>query len=207
MIISWYGQFCFKIQTGEKVVLIDPYSPRNAGLRGPNYKATILVLTNPEEIKIAQKDSKDECFLISGPGEYESKNIFVYGTDAGEDKKPLTIYQIIVDNIRIGVLGEINKTLTDGQLEKLDGIDVLLIPIGGKGMIDAEKAVKIVHQIEPKITIPCCYKIKGLKVSLDPLDNFLKEAGAKNPETMEKLSLHKKDLEQIENKIIILEPK
>ncbi len=207
MYITWYGQSCFKLQSGEKVILIDPHSPRQAGLRGPNFKATILVLTNPEDKKLAEKDLKKECFLIDGPGEYEIKDIFIYGISLFDKNKRLTIYQIEFDGIKFGILGEINTLLTDGQLEKLNGIDVLFIPVGGKNVIGAEKAIEMINQISPKIVIPCNYKVKGIKVALEPAQKFLREMGIKKRESLEKLSLRKKDLSEEETRIVILEPK
>jgi len=37
MVISFYGEGCFKIQSGEAVVLIDPPSPQS-GLTAPRFK-------------------------------------------------------------------------------------------------------------------------------------------------------------------------
>lgn len=205
MIITWYGQSCFKLQNSQQVVLIDPYSPRKYGLRGPNFKADIVILTNHEDKKIIQKNLKQECFLISSPGEYEVRNIFVYGIRFTSKRKDLIIYQFEMDDIRFGVLGEIDSLLNNEIIEKLDGIDVLFIPIGGKDMIDSKKAVEIINSLEPKIAIPCCFKITGLKTNLFSLNDFLKEMGIKNIEKLNKLLLHKKNLPSEETKIVVLE--
>ena len=59
MNITWYGQSCFRLQSTQQNVLVDPYSPRQVGLRGPNFKATLTILTNPEDEKAIKKDSKE----------------------------------------------------------------------------------------------------------------------------------------------------
>jgi len=206
MNITWYGQSCFRIQNTQQNVLIDPYSPRQAGLRGPNFKSTITILTNPEDKKAIEKDSK-ESFLITSPGEYEISGSFVYGTSFIRKDKKLTIYQVEMDNIRFGILGEINSSLTSEELENLDGIDVLFVPIGGGAMIGPEKAVETINSIEPRIIIPCCYQIPKIKIKLGSLEKFLGEMGVKKVEKLPKLNLRKNDLSSEETKIVVLEPR
>lgn len=210
MKISWYGQSCFKIQNNDEDILINPYNPRRIGLRGPNFKATVLILTNPEDEERARKDFK-EGFIISQAGEYETRGIFVYGTSVFRKGKRTNIYQVEIDGVRYGILGEIDTVLKSEELEGLDGIDVLFIPVGGKSVINAEKAVEIINEIEPKIIIPCCYKSANwqikIKLDFDPIEKFLKEIGIKRVERVALLSLNKKDIETEETKVIILEPK
>jgi len=206
MNITWYGQSCFRIQNTQQNVLIDPYSPRKAGLRGPNFNSTITILTNPEDKETIKKDSK-ESFLITSPGEYEISSIFVYGTSFIRKDKKLTIYQVEMDNIRFGILGEINAPLASEELESLDGIDVLFVPIGGGTMIGPEKAVETINSIEPRIVIPCCYQIPKIKIKLGSLEKFLSEIGSKKAEKLPKLNLRKNDLASEETKIVVLEPR
>ena len=206
MNITWYGQSCFRLQNIQQNVLVDPYSPRKVGLRGPNFKSTLTILTDSEDEKAIKKDSK-ESFLIAGPGEYEVSDIFVYGTSFVRKNKKLTLYQVEMDNIKFGFLGEINSSLTSEELENLDGIDVLFIPIGGGDIIDPEKARKIINSIEPRIIIPCCYQIPKIKIKLASLEKFLGEMGIKKVEKLLKLNLRKNDLISEEAKVVVLEPK
>ncbi len=204
MKITWYGQSCFKLQNNEDVVLVDPQSPKNAGLKGPNLTATIFVLTDPEDKKTSE--AKEEM-VINSPGEYEIRGTMIYGISCPRKEKNSTIYQIEMDKIRYGFLGEINTQLMEDELEHLDGIDVLFVPVGGKNTLNAEKATEIINSIEPKIVIPCCYKIPQIKTALGTVEEFLKEIGVKNTEKLDKLSLNKKDLPAEETKVVILEPR
>lgn len=204
MKITWYGQSCFKLQNNQDVVLINPQSPKNIGLKGPNLKATIFVLTNPQDKKTLEKG---EEMVIDSAGEYEIRGIMIYGIDCLRKDRNTIIYQIEMDRIRYGFLGEINTQLKSEELEHLDGIDVLFVPVGGKNTLNAEKAVEIINSIEPRIVIPCCYKIPQIKTTLGTLEEFLKEMGVKKVEKLEKLSLNKKDLPAEETRVVILEAK
>lgn len=200
MYLTWYGQSTFKLQDKEVTLLLDPYSSRKVGLRGPNFKAEIVILSNKEVSDQAKKDIK-EGFLIDAPGEYEIRGVFILGIKTKENK---IVYQIEIDGLKIGYLGEINKPLIDEELEKLNGVDVLLVPIGNrKKVISAEEAIKIIREIEPKVVIPTCYQIDGLKIPLDSLNKFLKEMGVKVIEELDKIRLTKKDLPE-ETKVVVL---
>lgn len=205
MTITWYGQSCFKLKNNKQTVLIDPYSPRKYGLRGPNLKADIMVFTNSEDEKKIKQNFKNECFVISSPGEYEIKNIFINGVSFIRENKQLTIYQLEMEGIRFGILGEISDLLNNEELDGLNGIDVLFVPVGGKDMVDSKSAIEIINLFEPRLAIPCCFKVPGLKYNLSTLGGFLKDAGIKDIEKLKKLSLQKKHLLEEQTKFISLE--
>jgi len=207
MHISWYGQSCFKLQNNEQTVLVNPSDPRKAGLKGPNFKANIFVLTDIEESIDKKVLEKDNSFLINGPGEYEVNEVFLYGVPIKKDGQTRSVvYQITMNGIRYGVLGQLNHLPSGEELDKLDGVDVLFVPIGGKDTLSAEKAVELINSIEPQIIIPCCYNIPGLNSNPDSLEKFLKEMGVKVGEKLSKLSIKKKDLlSQGETRIVVLE--
>jgi L-ascorbate metabolism protein UlaG (beta-lactamase superfamily) len=141
--------------------------------------------------------------------EYDYKGILVEGIDSFHDDKEgkerglNVIYRFEVEDISIVHLGDLGSPLDNGQLEKLAGTDILLIPVGGKYTLDAKKAVEVISQIEPRIVIPMHYKIKDLKIDIDPVDKFIKEIGVE-PTYEEKLKISKKDLPQEDMELVIL---
>jgi len=200
MYIFWYGESCFKIQNSDKTILIDPEAPRKAGLRGPNFKSDILLLSSKDDEKEIEK--KQASFLIAGPGEYEIKGVFIESIPAGKEKKQTVIYRIIFEDVSFGFLGAGVDCLEDEQIEKIGVIDVLFVPV-------SEGAEEIINSIEPKIVIPHSYQIPGLKVKRETKEKFLKKLGKKDIKTLEKFSFNKRDLLRDSNQeeVIILEPK
>jgi len=204
MQIIWQGQFLFQIITAPQKnsqlrIVIDPFS-EETGLRSPKLEADILLITNQNT---NPKSVSGSPFLIEGPGEYEIKNVFIEGISSQQN----TIYTIESEEIRICHLGALEqKELTSEQLEKIGEIDILMIPIGGVKTISEKEAVKIISQIEPKITIPMYYALPKLKVKLEEVDKFLKILGIKKWEPLNKLTIKKKDISSEEAKIIILKP-
>jgi L-ascorbate metabolism protein UlaG (beta-lactamase superfamily) len=207
MTISWFGLGSFKITSKDLTIITDPFGSQT-GLTAVRGGADVVISSNPT-LNWSNNFSSitGNPFVIDGPGEYDIKEAFIIGTRA-ENKElgPTTIYSIDVEGIRIAFLGPIKQThLTDEQKQSFEGADIVLIPVGGKQILDYEAATKIATQLEPFIIIPHSYKTPGLELSLDKLDKFLQEMGSKHTEE-EKLTLKKKDLAGDATSLVVLTP-
>lgn len=217
MKIYWHGQSCFEIRTAstdakkKTRLVIDPYNS-SIGLKLPTLEADLVLVTHDHADHNNTKAVKGKPFIINEPGEYEIKEVFVQGISSSHgtyDKKDLgknTIYIIETEGIKICHLGDLGqKELIAEQLENIGDIDILMVPVGGKYTIDAEAAQKVANQIEPKIIIPMHYKIEGLNIDLDNVDEFLKTMGQEDLKGQEELDIKSNSL-PAETKIIVLKP-
>ena len=214
MVITWFGLSCFKISSGNLTVVTDPFS-KNVGLAAPRVQTDIAIISNIENPAYNNRGSLGgkDTFVIDGPGEFDVKGLSVRGISAHGDQKSktngfdyTTIYAIRIEDINLGFLGSLKqKELTESQLSELEEVDVLLMPVGGNSVCVAEEAQVIVSQIEPRFVIPMHYAQKGLKMTFDKVDQFLKEAGAK-PAEQEKLTLKKSDLAGGQTQVVVLSP-
>ena len=220
MNIVWYGQSCFKIttqrqKTKEKVALmIDPFSEK-IGLKIPKTEADVFLFTHNHHDHRNEEFVKKDSFVISCPGEYELRDIFIQGIHSfhddvkGSDRGINTIYTIETEDVRLCHLGDFGENeLSNKQLKEIGEVDVLMIPVGGVYTIGAKGATKVISQIEPRIIIPMHYQLEGLKLgeTLEDVESFLKAIGEKGAEKLEKLSLQKKDLPSSEMKVFPLAP-
>jgi len=216
MNITWYGHSCFKIQTksqrgsDEAVIITDPFE-KNIGLRPPQGNADIVTVSHSHNDHNNTESIKGEPFIIDAPGEYSIKGIQVEGINSYHDKERgikrgrNTIFIIESESLRICHLGDLGHILTEEQLEKIGNVDVLMIPVGGTFTLNAKEAEEVIGQVEPKIIMPMHYKIKGLKMELDDEKDFCSEFGGQVERGIGRFNFKKKDLENIENKIIILD--
>jgi L-ascorbate metabolism protein UlaG (beta-lactamase superfamily) len=215
MQIIWHGQSLFEITTipqknSQIKIVIDPFS-EEIGLRVPRLEADISLISHGHSDHNNLKAVSGNPFLIQGPGEYEIKEVFVQGIPAwhdnsqGKERGQTTIYTLETEDLRVCHLGDLGqRELTSEQLEKIGEVDVLMIPVGGVYTIDGKEAIKIMSQIEPKITIPMHYSLPKLKAKIDGLDKFLKALGVKTIEPLQKLTIKKKDVSAEEAKIVVL---
>lgn len=216
MHIQWYGHACFRIQSNNKdtALVTDPFDS-SIGWRLPKLQADVVTVSADQPchnfLDAIKKDESNPPFVITGPGEYEAKGIYVYGIPLAKKAKEgrpviATIYSFNIDDIFVGHMSGLDRELTERELDQLGRIDVLLLPVGDKECLDAKTAVEVINQIEPRIVIPMQYKLQGLKLDQTPIDAFLKEYGVKDAETMDKLKIAKKDLPTDETKILPLNP-
>ncbi|MFZ3074171.1 MAG: MBL fold metallo-hydrolase [Minisyncoccales bacterium] len=224
MQIIWHGQSCFELiiakGKGEHItVLMDPLNEAKTGLKFSKTDAQVVLLTN-HAYTADQSDIKKAAagaFVIDGPGEYEIKDIYIRGIDsnfgktaealAQAGKEGSVIYTIETEEMKLCHLGNLKEAeLTQGQIEKIGNIDVLMFPVGDGQKIGAKDALKIVSQIEPSIAIPMNYEIPKLKLDAGNLKEFLKAAGVGQLEPLPKLTIKKKEIAAEEAKIIVLTP-
>lgn len=209
MIISWFGQSCFRLEGKDASLLIDPF-PKEIGLRPPRIKDQIVLVTHDHYDHNNLEGAEKETMVIRNPGEYEIKGVYVQGIASfhdkiqGAERGPNTIYLIKMDEMTICHLGDLGQEkLDDRQVDLIGAVDVLLIPVGGKYTINYKEAAGVIGQIEPKVIIPMHYKVAGLNMDIEPADKFLKEIGL-TPETVDKFKITKKNLPQEEMKLVVL---
>ena len=95
MIISYYGEGCFKIQSGELNILTDPPNP-SSGLPAPRFKADLIVKTLAQIPSANEPSNQQDNQLIYGPGEYNVKEIDLIGLGLAKESTnksfTLTLY-------------------------------------------------------------------------------------------------------------------
>ncbi len=215
MYIQWLGYSCMKLvgQQREATVLIDPYGPA-VGQKLSRQQADIVLVSTPHEdysnTEVVKRENEGP-FIIYGAGEYEVHGVFVYGIDIKQPSEKgsvasTTVYALNVDDLYVGYLGALNRTLTEKELDALGRIDVLVVPVGGNGVLNAKTAIEVINQVEPRMIIPVHYEMKGIDRPLDSLDAFVKLYGTPVSEVGDKIKLMKKDLPVEETKLVSLNP-
>ncbi|MBX4187561.1 MAG: MBL fold metallo-hydrolase [Candidatus Doudnabacteria bacterium] len=207
MTITWFGLSSFKLVGRDITIITDPFGNKT-GLSPVRGAADVVILSNPElDWSNNLSSISGTPFIVSGPGEYDIKGTLIMGSPAqNQELGKNTIYSIELEDVRIAFFGAFNQEqLTDDQKQTLEGADIVLIPVGGKQVLDSEHASKIATQLEPYYIVPHSYKTEGLTLNLDKLDNFIKEMGGKPTET-DKISVKKKDFTAETTSVMVLAP-
>jgi L-ascorbate metabolism protein UlaG (beta-lactamase superfamily) len=201
MQINYLGHFTFRIRLNRQIIVTDPFEEKGDTLM-PKTKGDIVTFSySPINKDSLDRIKKDNPFIIKGPGEYEVNEISIFGIPTHRKKEEKeenrnTIYVYMGKDIRICHLGRLKKDLSENQLDEIDGVNILLIPVGDEDYLSEEKAVKIINQIEPEIVIP---------MNFDSVDEFIEEGGWGKVEKKDRLVTNKSKLPE-ETKVVILEP-
>lgn len=207
MVITWYGEGCFKIQEGDFVMLTDPFLSA-VGLTPPRLKPNVLLKTltafplkeePPEGVK-----------TIYGPGEYTIDAARIHGIAVPRESTDTfmkTAYVVTLDTIHLCFLGHISEFPDPALTEHMEDVDILFLPAGGAPFLDQKSAAKIVKQLEPSIVIPSFFKVPGLKRQTADAHLFLKEMGNGQAAPQDKIALRKKELSEIKTtRVMLLHP-
>ena len=213
MVITHHGGQCFKVTFGDITLVFDPIS-KGASLPAVRFGADIaLISRNHSDMNGSAEVSfgGKEPFVISGPGEYEKGGVTVqgfltkseYGLTKGEKEAMNTVYAVKLEGMTLVHLGALSEpALSVEAREAIDDIDVLFVPVGGDGVLDAAGAAKLATILEPKIIIPMHWSGIGEKGSLE---HYIKEEGGSS-EKVDKLTIKKKDTADKDGAIIVITP-
>jgi hypothetical protein len=146
-------------------------------------KADLLLFTDPSTKVVTEKS-------FQGPGEYEVMGMMVDGVEIDASN---TAYSLVIDDMHITYAIGLEAPLTDAQLERMDGVDILVISVQDS---KADLMNKIISQVEPKVLIP----IMDSELELAKI----KAEFGKDTEPIDKYKLSKKDLPIDSQQLVIL---
>ena len=206
MELQYFGGNCVRLSSKKAAIIIDD-NLASLGAKAVTKPGDVALYTSAHGLPAVETK-----IIIDQPGEYEVSDISIQGIAARahmdeEKQKTATIYKLVIDDIRIAVIGHIYPELSSIQLESLSTIDILIIPVGGNGYtLDPIGALKLIKEIEPKLVIPTHYDEKGLnyEVPQQSLEDALKGLSMEPRETVAKLKVKAGELGDT-TQLVILE--
>jgi len=207
MEISFLGHSSFLLKGKEVTVVTDPFDPKKVGFKFPEVEADIITVSHDHDDHNFVEGVGGEPFVISGSGEYEIKGVRIFGIPAlhGGDLGKVTLYLIEIDDLSVVHLSDLGHKLEHDQVEELNSVDILMVPVGGAGVqLDAEKAAEVVAQLEPYIVLPMHYRESEATKKFDPVDKFLEQMGEENVRREKKLKVTKSSLPE-DTEVVVLE--
>ena len=214
MDIIWYGLSCFRIRERKTTIVCDPFD-KSIGLLMPRLKADIVTISHDQAGHNAIGRITGDPKVLTGPGEYESQNVFVTGSTTyhryveGGDPERNVVFFFDFNGYTIGHLGDLGEVPSKSEIDDLNlgEVDVLMAPVGGGETLDPSRAVEVIGMLEPKIIIPMHYGHPSITAAwardLEPVDRFLKELGVAVPEPINMLKLTKSSLPD-ETQVVLL---
>ncbi len=169
MKITYFGHSHFLFEGREYSLMVDPFS--NIGLK-ENIRACDYVFSSHnhydhcnESLAVGAKRVTDERFFKIVKTFHDEKG----GALRGENN--ILIFEM--DGFRIAFLGDLGEKPNARIISELEGVDLMLIPVGGNYTIDSKTAYDYVIKSNAKAVIPMHYYIKGSTVDIDTAKPFL----------------------------------
>jgi len=208
MELTWYGLSCFRFTERKyTTVVTDPYNG-NLGLPALRLKSDVVTVSHDAKGHNHLEAVSGVVHHLSGPGEYEIGGVFITGIRTLNDAKTNqnVIYVFDYEGLTVAHLGDMQSVPSQTQIEALEQVNVLLVPVGGGNSLNAAQASELVSMLEPSIVIPMHYRIPGLKLELDEVDRFLKEMGVADIRQLDSLKVTAGNLPE-ETETVLLTPR
>jgi L-ascorbate metabolism protein UlaG (beta-lactamase superfamily) len=208
MELTWYGLSCFRLaERGQATIITDPYNG-HLGLPALKLKADVVTVSHDAPGHNNLDAITGRQHALTGPGEYEIGNVFITGIATVQETRTTQNVLFLFDygGLTIAHLGDMDKVPTQTQIEDLEQVHILLLPVGGGRSLNASQAAELVSMLEPSIVVPMHYQIPGLNLELDGVERFLKEMGVTEPVSENTLKLTAGNLPE-ETQIILLSPR
>ena len=156
MNLIWNGHSCFTLETAEGSVVFDPYRDGSVPGLSPIRLTADLVLCSHDHRDHGARE------LVGLTGRTPSFSVETISTfhdpEGGALRGPDTIHIVAAEGMRLAHLGDLGCIPTPEQLDRLRGLDVLLIPVGGYYTIDASQAQELAEELKPRIVVPMHYR-------------------------------------------------
>lgn len=218
MDITYLGHASFKLRGSGASVVMDPFDPSKVGLSYPRLSGDIVTVSHGHDdhnnIKaVTGTARRRNPFIIDAPGEYEVEGVSVFGVETfhddkkGEERGKNIVFGVLIDGVSVVHLGDLGHQLSERQVGELNGVDVLLCPVGGHYTVGPKDVSGLVNALEPSILVPMHYRSekhnREVFAKVATLDEFVKEFGAE-VKREEKLAVTKTTLPE-ELEVVVLE--
>lgn len=171
--IKWLGHSCFQVTCGDYSVIFDPFGPGSVpGLRDIHEQADDVFCShdhfdhNCREAVALPETPRPSPFKVTTLSSF-------HDDQQGRLRGKNTITILEADGLRVAHMGDIGCMPSPMALEKLSGVDVMLLPVGGHYTVGPKEAKAIVEEAKPKTVIPMHYRSDrfGFDV-LGPVEDF-----------------------------------
>jgi L-ascorbate metabolism protein UlaG (beta-lactamase superfamily) len=182
MRVDWHGQSAFTLDGEAGTVFIDPWGDMSAAaakgitwdypaIESPEDTDLLIVTHEHIDHNAVETIDGEPTLIRSLAGTHESPlgNVVAIASEhddaAGTERGPNTIVVFDLDGIRVAHFGDFGQAaLRPEQRARLDGIDLLFIPVGGGFTIDGATAAGIAQDLAPSWVVPMHYKTPKLSV-------------------------------------------
>ncbi len=185
MKIKYFGNSCFLFATKDAKLVTNPKDD-GSKLKLRKVKPDIIVKSHTGDPK-----EKNNYYIIENPGEYEIKELFVYGFISSISSKGdiADIYMFDVDSVHIGYIDRKVAAIKQSIIKEMGIVNILFVSLAEDAGMKMTKLSDLVNKIEPQIVIPMDYTDKNL-------EKFAKIQGVKGLEEETTLNIKRTDFSE-----------
>jgi len=184
MRITWYGHAAFLIESEGRRIILDPFrSPDSGGYEPIDEPADLVVVSHENDRYHSHTGQIRPPFqrinaLEFPPEGLEAQGIHFQAIRVFEspERKPedeVTIVHFRLEGIHVVFLGDLGHELSDSELSRIRGAEVILAATGGPPTIEIDALIHLLGQVGPRVILPMHYKTPRINLNIQPIEAFL----------------------------------
>lgn len=183
MKLSYFAHSCFALRFGDVTLVTDPY---DASVTYPpcTIECTAALVSHDHFDHNHTKTLKGDFVTISTPGEHKVGHVRVTAMKSFHDDRQGALrgknllMRIEAEGLNIAHLGDLGHMPNEEQKRFLSGLDLMLIPIGGKYTIDTKQAEAIIAELKPRAALAMHYTTPEYDIGLATCEAFVRDMNA-----------------------------
>lgn len=189
MKITYRGHATFVLESGHKIILIDPFDEHvGYPMDGVRAGAVLVSHEHGDHNNVALAEGRPRIIRGLVEGKWRTlrekvdgvtiSSVPTYHDDSkGTQRGRNTVFILDGEGLRVVHLGDLGHPLDDEAAKTIGRPDVLMVPVGGHFTIDAARAHAAVARLRPGIVIPMHYKTEvNAGWPIQTIDPFLDAA-------------------------------
>ena len=178
MEITWHGMSCFRLKERNlPAIVTDPYNG-DLGLPPLKLRGEVVTISHDAPGHNYTAAVSGYQYALTGPGEYEIGGVFITGIATAHEARSTqnVLFLFDFDGITVAHLGDMSQVPSQTEIEALELVNVLLVPVGGQQPqcgpgCRAGLHARTQHRHSHALPVP------ELKLPLDGVERFLNEMG------------------------------
>lgn len=214
MKLSFIGHACFLVESDSGTrILLDPYQPNafggKIGLRPFLEQVDVVVSTHDHLDHFHMDPAFGSPAVIRDTGTAAGIDFMgirlPHDAEEGARRGWVTGFRFEVDGISVFHPGDLGRVLRKGEIDRLNPVDVLLVPTGGTFTLGPREAARLVQAIRPAVAVPMHYQWPSVQLPLAPLRDFLAEVPGWQAVPTQPLVLSRTTL-PVPTRVMVLDP-
>ena len=186
MKLKWLGHSCFQLTLDDGLVIVtDPYDD-SVGYPPLRVSADAVLISHDHFDHSYAAAVQGSPRIFNQPWSFELEGVKITGIPSWHDDKngakrgPNTIFIVEAEGLRLAHLGDLGHLPdTEEQAAALQGLDAMLIPIGGFYTIDTRQAVEIIRACRPRLAVAMHFANAYCHFSISDESEFVRLTGAR----------------------------
>jgi L-ascorbate metabolism protein UlaG (beta-lactamase superfamily) len=212
--LSFIGHACFLVESDSGTrILLDPYQPNafggKIGLRPFLEQVDVVVSTHDHLDHFHMDPAFGSPAVIRDTGTAAGIDFMgirlPHDAEEGARRGWVTGFRFEVDGISVFHPGDLGRVLRKGEIDRLNPVDVLLVPTGGTFTLGPREAARLVQAIRPAVAVPMHYQWPSVQLPLAPLRDFLAEVPGWQAVPTQPLVLSRTTL-PVPTRVMVLDP-